>query len=144
MTNGEVFSILLVDDDSEDREMIDEAFVEIGNARDIKKFITGKDLLAYLQKLDPALFPTLIVLDNTMPELGAPELLYILKHDEKFRSIPVVVYSSHCSPSETAALKAQGAYECMEKADSVRSILAMAHHLRQLAGVKKATDIPSK
>jgi len=141
MTNGSSFSILLVDDDAEDREIIDEAFVEIGNASDIKKFVSGKDLLAYLEKIEPELLPTLIVLDNTMPELNACELLQILKKNEQYRSIPVLVYTSQCTPSKTAELKALGAYDCLEKGDSMRSIIEIARMFKELAGVKGITEI---
>ncbi|HJW16499.1 MAG TPA: response regulator [Flavisolibacter sp.] len=133
MTNGINFSILLVDDDAEDRQIIDEAFVEIGNACDIKKFISGADLLNYLKNLEPELYPSLIVLDLTMPELNAIELLGILKQNEAYKDIPVIVYSSHCTPSKKAELKALGAYDFIEKGDTMQAIIDMAKRFTALS-----------
>jgi CheY-like chemotaxis protein len=133
MTNGLRFSILIVDDDSEDRQIIDEAFVEIGYECEVKKFITGKDLLQYLEKVGPGLLPTLIVLDNTLPEMDAGDLLRILKQNESYQNIPVIVYSSHCTPSKTAELKALGAYNCVEKGNTMQAIIEMAKTFKSVS-----------
>jgi CheY-like chemotaxis protein len=133
MTNGLRFSILIVDDDSEDRQIIDEAFVEIGYECEVKKFITGKDLLQYLEKVGPGLLPTLIVLDNTLPEMDAGDLLRILKKNESYQNIPVIVYSSHCTPSKTAELKALGAYNCVEKGNTMQAIIEMAKTFKSVS-----------
>jgi CheY-like chemotaxis protein len=138
MTKGLRFSILIVDDDTEDRQIIDEAFIEIGYECEVKKFITGKDLLQYLEKVEPGLYPSLIVLDNTLPEMDAADLLRILKQNESYKHIPVIVYSSHCTPSKTAELKALGAYDCVEKGNTMQSIIEMAKTFR---AVSKA-DVP--
>jgi CheY-like chemotaxis protein len=133
MTNGLRFSILIVDDDSEDRQIIDEAFVEIGYECEVKKFITGKDLLQYLEKVGPGLLPTLIVLDNTLPEMDAGDLLRILKQNESYQNIPVIVYSSHCTLSKTAELKALGAYNCVEKGNTMQAIIEMAKTFKSVS-----------
>jgi CheY-like chemotaxis protein len=133
MTKGLRFSILIVDDDSEDRQIIDEAFVEIGYECEVKKFITGKDLLQYLEKVGPGLLPTLIVLDNTLPEMDAGDLLRILKKNESYQNIPVIVYSSHCTPSKTAELKALGAYNCVEKGNTMQAIIEMAKTFKSVS-----------
>jgi CheY-like chemotaxis protein len=133
MTKGLRFSILIVDDDSEDRQIIDEAFVEIGYECEVKKFITGKDLLQYLEKVGPGLLPTLIVLDNTLPEMDAGDLLRILKQNESYQNIPVIVYSSHCTPSKTAELKALGAYNCVEKGNTMQAIIEMAKTFKSVS-----------
>jgi CheY-like chemotaxis protein len=133
MTKGLRFSILIVDDDSEDRQIIDEAFVEIGYECEVKKFITGKDLLQYLEKVGPGLLPTLIVLDNTLPEMDAGDLLRILKKNESYQNIPVIVYSSHCTSSKTAELKALGAYNCVEKGNTMQAIIEMAKTFKSVS-----------
>ena len=133
MTNGISFSILLVDDDADDREFIDDAFVEIGYECEIKKFVSGKDMLKYLEKVEPGLFPTLIVLDYSLPEMEATDILRILKQSEAYKNIPVIIYSSTCSPSRAAELKALGAYDCLEKKDSMKALVEMAKTFRDLS-----------
>jgi CheY-like chemotaxis protein len=138
MTNGISFSILLVDDDADDREFIDDAFVEIGYECEIKKFVSGKDLLKYLENVEPALFPTLIVLDYSIQGMDATDLLRILKQSEAYKNIPVLIYSSTCPPAKAAELKALGAYDCLEKKDSMKALVEMAKKFRDLskAGIK--------
>jgi len=48
MTKGLRFSIVVAEDDEDDRILMDEAFVEIGCGAEIKKFISGEDMLRYL------------------------------------------------------------------------------------------------
>jgi CheY-like chemotaxis protein len=133
MTNGISFSILLVDDDADDREFIDDAFVEIGYECEIKKFVSGKDLLKYLEKVGPGLYPTLIVLDYSIQGMDATDLLRILKESEAYKHIPVVIYSSTCPPFKAAELKALGAFECLEKKDSMKALVEMAKTFRDMS-----------
>jgi CheY-like chemotaxis protein len=136
MTNGINFSILLVDDDAEDRQIIDEAFVEIDNACDIKKFVSGTDLLSYLENVGPELFPSLIVIDYNMPGLSATELLGILKQNEAYKDIPVIIYSSHTTASKQAELQALGAYDFVEKGDTMKAIIEMAKRFTAISKEK--------
>ncbi len=98
---GIPFSILIVEDDDDDRVIIDEAFIEIGYEAEVKKFINGEMMLHYLEKIGPSLYPSLIVLDNTLPKLNATELLGLLKEDPRFSAIPVIIYSTSISPQKS-------------------------------------------
>lgn len=133
MTDGLPFSILVVDDDEDDRVMIDEAFASIGFESEVKKFINGKALLHYLNSIHPSLYPSLIVLDNTLPELEATDILSVMKRSEIYRSIPIVVYTTIVSPSKMQQLLAMGAYACYEKGNTMQEIIAVAEELKQLS-----------
>lgn len=100
MQDGIPFSLLIVDDDSEDLMLIDEAFMKIGYATEVKKFLNGKALFHYLDSIKPALYPNLIVLDNTLPELGALDVLAKLQQTPSYQAIPVVIYSTFISPEK--------------------------------------------
>jgi CheY-like chemotaxis protein len=130
---GLPFPILLVDDDEDDRMIIDQAFVQIGCQAVIKKFTNGKALLDYLGKVDPATFPSLIVLDNTLPALNAIDLLSILKSNPSYKSIPVIVYTSSLPPSKKERLLAKGAFACIEKGSTANAVIGFAKDLRDLA-----------
>lgn len=133
MKDGIPFLLLLVDDDEDDREMIDEAFLAIGFAAEVKKFITGKALFHYLDGLTPSLYPSLIVLDNTLPEMDASDVLAQLKSTAAYRHIPVVVYTTDVSPAKMKQLLSLGAEACLEKGNSMKQITETARKLTSLA-----------
>ncbi|WP_133997408.1 response regulator [Dinghuibacter silviterrae] len=87
--------ILLADDDREDQFIIAEAFEEIG-VKDILHFVeNGEHVLAWLETCAAeGTLPELIVLDLNMPKMNGTQTLLRLKEDERFRHIPVIIYST--------------------------------------------------
>jgi CheY-like chemotaxis protein len=93
-------SILIADDDSDDRMLIKEAFDEnrIINAIDFVE--DGEQLLAYLRRdgsyahLAGRPYPGLILLDLNMPKRDGREALADMKADAALRRIPVVVLTT--------------------------------------------------
>jgi len=120
---GLPFSILVVDDDDDDRLMINEAFNAIGYETQVKKFVDGKMLLHYLESIDASLYPQLIVLDNTLPQLNAADILSILKSNPSYKSIRVVVYTTMLTPSKKEQLLAAGHTPVLKKAPLGRILL---------------------
>jgi CheY-like chemotaxis protein len=133
MKSGLPFTILLVEDDPDDRMIIDEAFMEIGYQAEVKKFIGSKGLLHYLEQVEPPLYPNLIVLDNNLPEMDAQEVLSRLKQNPSYKHIPVVVYTTSLSPARKEQLLAAGAYACFEKGNNMNEVVQLAKELKHLA-----------
>src|ERR1043165_9106847 len=133
MKQGLPFCILVVDDDEDDRIMIDEAFKAIGIAADVKKFINAKALFHYLDNIGPPLYPSLIVLDNSLPEIEAADILSDLKGNDNYQSIPVVIYTSSLSPVKKQQLLSLGAYRCFEKGNTMKEIIAVAEELKHIS-----------
>jgi DNA-binding response OmpR family regulator len=133
MNQGLPFRILLVDDDSDDRMIIDDAFLEMGYACEVKKFKDADDLLKYLNKIEQDLLPSLIVLDNTLPRLSAADVLRILKENKGLDAIPVIIYSNKISPSKREELMKMGAYDCIEKPLTMNGVTEMAKRFRNVA-----------
>jgi CheY-like chemotaxis protein len=136
MLNGIPFSILVVDDDEDDRIIIDEAFKEIGYEAEIKKFIDGYSLLRYLKQIDPSVYPSLIVLDNTLDRLAASDILSALKTNPGHSHIPVVFYTGSLSPAKKAELLSKGAFDCLEKGSVMHEIVEVAKKLKAIAESK--------
>lgn len=86
-------SILLIDDDADDRELFDEALQEVGPH--IRFESAGNGQMAFemleLKKQD---LPDLIFLDINMPVIDGWQCLSILKNNEAFKHIPVIIYST--------------------------------------------------
>lgn len=128
---------MVVDDDEDDRMIIDEAFTAIGFSAQVKKFIDGKALFQYLDNISASLYPSLIVLDNTLPELEATGILSVLKKNAAYQHIPVVVYTTTVSPAKKQQLLSMGAYACYQKGNTMQEVIALVKELKQIAQSKK-------
>jgi len=93
-------TILLVDDDEEDREMTLEALRASRLANDVRIAEDGEELMDYLGRrgryADPsdAPVPELILLDLNMPRKDGREALQEIKSDPSLRQIPVIVLTT--------------------------------------------------
>ncbi|RYD91327.1 MAG: response regulator, partial [Sphingobacteriales bacterium] len=57
------YRILLVEDDADDRYIMQQAFTEMAAADDVKMFCSGEELYSYLHNLPETALPELFVLD---------------------------------------------------------------------------------
>lgn len=93
-------TIVVADDDADDRLMIKDAFHESRLANDLRFVKDGEELMDYLgrkgeysnHEQNPR--PGLILLDLNMPRKDGREALKEIKNDPKLRSIPVVVLTT--------------------------------------------------
>ena len=97
---GKVITILLADDDPDDRQLTRDAFAENRLANVLNTVDDGEELLEYLQrrgryadKRDEPL-PGLILLDLNMPRKDGREALKEIKADPTLRRIPIVVLTT--------------------------------------------------
>jgi two-component system, response regulator len=100
MTSARPITILLADDDPDDRMLARDALDESRLANDLHEVTDGEELLEYLRRqgkyADPASAPRpgLILLDLNMPRKDGREALREIKADPQLRSIPVVVLTT--------------------------------------------------
>lgn len=93
-------TILMADDDPDDRAMTKEAFAESRLANDLRFVEDGEELLDYLNRRgkysNPAASPCpgLILLDLNMPKKDGREALQEIKADPRFRGIRVVIMTT--------------------------------------------------
>ncbi|HXG58412.1 MAG TPA: response regulator [Thermoanaerobaculia bacterium] len=93
-------TILLADDDEEDRMLTADALRESRVVNDFRIVVDGEDLLDYLYRRgkysapDAAPRPGLILLDLNMPRKDGREALREIKADPDLRRIPVVVLTT--------------------------------------------------
>jgi CheY-like chemotaxis protein len=141
MKDGLPFTILVVDDDPDDRELIDEAFKEIDYEAEVKKFIDGKALINYLQQISPSMYPSLIVLDNSLPGMEVQDVLTLLKEIKQAQNIPVIIYSGTVSTAKKEELLQLGAYKVIEKGVTMQAVADAAKQLKNIAeAFKKQTS----
>src|SRR5579885_3500677 len=93
-------TILLADDDADDRMLTKEALAESRLANDLRFVEDGEQLLDYLNRRgrysspQESPRPGLILLDLNMPRKDGREALRELKSDPNFRHIPIVVLTT--------------------------------------------------
>jgi CheY-like chemotaxis protein len=94
-------TILMADDDEEDRQMTREALTAAHLSNQIKFVRDGQELMDYLrgdagysQQCDAPVRPGIILLDLNMPKKDGREALAEIKADEELRQIPVIVLTT--------------------------------------------------
>jgi CheY-like chemotaxis protein len=100
MMNARPVTILMADDDADDRLMTREAFEASRLANDLKFVENGVELLDYLYRrgkyADPASSPrpSIILLDLNMPKKDGREALEEIKKDPNLRGIRVIILTT--------------------------------------------------
>ena len=93
-------TILMADDDAEDRKMAQEAFNESRLVNDLRFVKDGEELMDYLYQRgnysDPETSPrpSIILLDLNMPKKDGRESLIEIKRDPLFRTIRIIILTT--------------------------------------------------
>ncbi|HET7897104.1 MAG TPA: response regulator [Flavisolibacter sp.] len=126
--------IIVVDDDEDDRYMIDSSFRQVQWMDHIKILSSGESLFRHLDSLpDSNAFPSLILLDYHMPRIGAEEILLRLKRQQAYANINVAVYSTEMSDTLRDRLLAMGAVDCYTKRWNANGNRQLAEALKTVA-----------
>ena|ERR1700733_16088508 len=107
-------TILLIDDDADDRKLFFEAAHEFDETITCVGASNGQDGLLYLKDQSNAL-PDFIFLDLRMPGLSGRNCLKEIKTDPRLGAIPVIVYTTSREVEESIELKKLGAAHFMSK-----------------------------
>ena len=92
-------TILMAEDDADDRMLVQEAFEESRLNNDLRFVEDGEQIMAYLRHQgeftrDNAPRPAVILLDLNMPKKDGREVLAELKRDRDLQHIPVIVLTT--------------------------------------------------
>lgn len=90
-------TILLAEDDADDREVFTDIFHELGYAS--YKLVcveNGFQVIEYLKgiKTDEEL-PVLLILDQNMPRMTGKETVHHLQGSDRYKDIPTIIYSTY-------------------------------------------------
>jgi CheY-like chemotaxis protein len=97
---GRVITIIMADDDADDRELAREAFEECRLANEVHFVEDGEELIEYLCRsgkyinMPETPLPALILLDLNMPRKDGREALKEIKANPDLRRIPIVVLTT--------------------------------------------------
>ena len=94
------FTILMADDDPDDRLLMNQAFRDIGICGEMRFVEDGEELMNYLCRsgkyADPVLSPRprLILLDLNMPKKSGYQALLEIKANPDLEAIPVAIWTT--------------------------------------------------
>ena len=99
-------TILVADDDPDDRQLTQEAFSESKLANDLRFVEDGVEVFDYLDRIgkfaDPASspWPSILLLDLNMPRMDGREVLVELKKNPRYAGIRVIVMTTSKSEAD--------------------------------------------
>ncbi len=97
---GEPITILMADDDPEDRMLAQDALEEARLANDLRFVEDGEELMDYLKRrgeyADPKNSPRpgMVLLDLNMPRKDGREALQEIKSDPDLKTLPVIILTT--------------------------------------------------
>jgi CheY-like chemotaxis protein len=132
-----IHTVLLVDDNPDDCEMIREAWEEGPIGESLRIVYDGTELLDYLYRRgayvsrEGAPRPSLILLDLHMPHMTGEEVLVEIKKDSALSSIPIVVLTTSKAPKSIFQAAGLGVNGYMQKPNSYAGYIHMLANVRE-------------
>ena len=125
-------SILIVDDDADDRESIRDAFVENQVSKEYIFLHNGEQLISYLTDSTDLTALSLILLDLNMPGLDGRDALKKIRECEKLRHIPIIIFTTSSSQRDKEAAYSLGANCFITKPDTFKKLVEIAGSITKL------------
>lgn len=114
-------TVFLIDDDSDDREIFEEALSSIGIDIDFQEAENGE--VAFKKLKDPQFKkPDIIFLDLNMPKMDGRQFLQEIKNTNAFKDIPVIIYSTSSNAGDIKFTLEHKATKFMTKQNSIYSL----------------------
>jgi CheY-like chemotaxis protein len=109
--------VLYAEDDVDDFYFFREVVNELNSEVECINTRSGVETIEYLD--NAIILPDLIVLDINMPAMDGKACLKNIKKDSKFKSIPVIIYTTTLTARDNEHCLQLGASECIQKPTSV-------------------------
>lgn len=125
-------TILMADDDEDDRLLAKEAFAECGLDVDLHFVEDGEELLDYLHGRGPwaeSPMPSLILLDLNMPRKDGRETLAAIRENPAFRRIPVLVITTSKAEEDVQRSYDLGVSSFLSKPTTYESLCVLAREI---------------
>jgi len=107
-------TILLVDDDEDDRKLFIESAIEVDENITCVATANGLEALLYLKNTEHSI-PDFIFLDIRMPGISGRQCLEEIKRDVRLKSTPVIIFTTSRDVRDSVELKMLGAAHFMSK-----------------------------
>lgn len=127
-------SILVAEDDADDRVLLADAFAESGVVVTLDFVPDGVELLAYLARhdADPSLgLPDLVLLDLNMPRMDGREALRAIREHERLRHLPVIILTTSTAELDIRVSYQLGANSYVTKPRRFDELIAVLRSLER-------------
>jgi DNA-binding response OmpR family regulator len=131
MTRSQKQSIFIVDDDSDDRESIRDAFLENKHDKDYVFMQNGEQLMGHFNEASSK-NPSLILLDLNMPGKDGKDVLREMKMNERLKLIPIIVVSTSSSEMDRTMSYRLGANCFITKPNSYKELVVLTDCIAKL------------
>jgi CheY-like chemotaxis protein len=112
--------VLLVDDDADDREIFTWTLNSIYPSAITDTAIDGEDALGKLEQWEYQ--PDIIFLDLNMPRMNGFDFLHHIRQMDKWRKLPVIVYSTSSNPRDMTRSWEAGATDYIVKGTEMATV----------------------
>lgn len=117
--------ILIVDDDADDRLLMDYAIEQLTLDVTVLTIPDARDALIYLQTCQRP--PSLLITDLNMPYLTGLELLNLIKQSTNHRMVPVVILTTSQAEEDRERCYRAGANAYLVKPNRVSELTGLLH-----------------
>lgn len=129
-------SVLLVDDNPDDRHLFELAWRQAGIRNPLRTSPGGRDALDYLQAVGPYAdrarhpLPGLVLLDIKMPDLTGLDVLERIRRDPAVGRIPVLMMTASTLPGDVEESYRRGANGYFVKPSSIQELVDLLNGLK--------------
>lgn len=124
-------TILIAEDDADDRFLLQAAFAECQFADQIDFVENGVELLEHLRSLKrPQSLPSFVLLDLNMPKKDGREALKEMKEDPELKKLPVVVFTTTRNENEIRRCYELGANSYVVKPSTFDHLVDVVRRVR--------------
>ena len=121
--------ILLVDDDADDQVYFRDAINELNASLQCDIANNGREALDQIQQPPP---PDLIFLDLNMPVMNGYECLEFLKTEERYKNIPVVIFTTSKNKQDVEQARQLGAHLFFTKPTNFNTLCSKLNKILEM------------
>ncbi|MEM0543120.1 response regulator [Flavobacterium sp. j3] len=114
-------TIILADDDEDDRLFFTDAFDELKINTRVSTYNDGVELMDYLNDIN-SILPNILFLDINMPKKNGVECLLEIKKNERFNDIAIAIYSTSSSEEHVEETFINGANIYIKKPNDFQTL----------------------
>ncbi len=124
----EIVKFLIIDDDADDQDILRNVLLDVDAEIECLTAKNGQEALTLLDKAGDNL-PDYIFLDLNMPKMTGKQFLKVLKSNERYCNITIVIYTTSSRETDKSETLMMGAAYFLTKPDSISVLKHEIEHI---------------